>query len=324
MTTRALVADGSLVLSVHPAVWREVEPWIPRSAGELASPPPARATVRALPGQPERITPDGEPVLDLCGVLGWIDPEGTILLLGPHGEVSAVVRVADGEAVVRLAADRRRRPERAVEVLSVLLLASAFLLGRLGRTLVHAGAVVAPDGSAWLLAGGTFSGKSTTCVNLIRCGWDYLSDDQVILGYDKEGRLQVEGWPRRFNLDLGYHSGASRGERARVDPAGYGPGQWRRSAPLGGLIFPRVRAEDPTAFAALHPAGALARLVQQSPWLLADAGMARTLLALLQDAVRRPAFELFLGMDCYADLPRLEQVLKSLIGSAGRPPSVSC
>jgi len=184
----------------------------------------------------------------------------------------------------------------------------------MGRTLVHAGAVAAPGGRAWLLAGGTFSGKSTTCTTLIRGGWDWLGDDHVLLGRDAAGLPRVEGWPRKFNLDHGYAAGASIGVRERVDPDGFGPGRWRRTAPLGGVLFPRVEAERPTALARLAAADALARLLDLSPWLLVDPGAAPSILALLGEAARTPAYELRLGGDCYGDSVRLQQVLTPVLG----------
>ncbi|HYJ81071.1 MAG TPA: hypothetical protein VEW03_15770, partial [Longimicrobiaceae bacterium] len=135
---------------------------------------------------------------------------------------------------------------------------------------------------------------------------------------DGTGELAVEGWPRRFNVDLGYAAGDSRGVRTRMEPAAFGPGRWRRHAPLGGVLFPRVEATSTTATAPLHPAGALSRLLQQSPWLLADAEAAPALLALLGRAARLPAFELRLGGDSYGDPARLREVLENVMLSPPR------
>jgi hypothetical protein len=315
--TRALLEDGSLALRADPGVWDAVEPWFPRVPVRAPAPGATRARLRVRAGEPAFAVPGAPPVLDLRGVLGWIRPSGEILLHGAGEGASAVVDPAAGRAEVRLEPTGERNGVPGVEMFAALTLVSAFLLGRLGRTLVHAAAVVAPDGRAWLLAGGTFSGKSTTCVGLIRAGWDYLADDHVVLGRGTGGALEVEGWPRRFNLDHGYAAGESVGARSRVDPASFGPGRWRRRAPLGGVLFPRVEAASTTATAALHPAGALSRLLQQSPWLLADAGAARSVLALLEEAARAPAFDLRLGADSYRDLVRLRAVLEPVVSAPG-------
>ncbi len=319
--SRALLEDGSLALAADAETWEVVEPWVPRVPPRPPTPGEARAWLRTRPGAPAFAVPDEEPALDLRGVLGWIRPSGEIVLHGPDGRVSGVVDPSARDAEVRLGASPEEAGASGVEVFAALTLAAAFLAGRLGRTLVHAGAVVAPDGRAWLLAGGTFSGKTTSCLNLIRGGWDYLADDHVVLGPGVDGAVAVEGWPRRFNLDLGYAAGESRGVRSRVDPDAFGPGRWRRCAPLGGVLFPRVEAASPTAAAPLHPAGALSGLLRQSPWLLADPGAARPVLALLDRAARHPAFELRLGADSYADPARLRAVVEAATASPPPPPS---
>lgn len=320
MIIRRLLMDGSLAVVVDPAVWDAVEPWIPRFPEAAAEGTEARARLRVVPGAAEDAPPGSRPDIDLRGVLGWVLPGGVIRLHGPGGGVTGSIDPARGDAEIRLLLDRANDDQGSVELAAALTLASAFLLGRLGRTLVHAGAVVAADGRAWLLVGGTFSGKTTTCLNLIRSGLDYLSDDHVVLGGD-EGGLRVEGWPRRFNLDLGYGSGESQGVRRRMDPSGFGPGRCRAAAVLGGLLFPRVDAGADTAARAAHPARALARLLQQSPWLLADRVAAPSLLSLLREAARKPGFDLCLGLDCYADPARLRAVLAPImdgIVGAGR------
>src|SRR5690606_33365128 len=97
-------------------------------------------------------------------------------------------------------------PTACADLYSMLTLSAALLLGRLERTPIHAAAVVAPNGQALLLAGDARVGKSTTTVNLITAGWDYLSDDQIVL--ERAGAdLRVEGWPRLFYLDEGWEAG---------------------------------------------------------------------------------------------------------------------
>ncbi|HEX6747811.1 MAG TPA: hypothetical protein VF092_11010 [Longimicrobium sp.] len=310
--SHALLEDGSLVLRVDPDVAGAVEAWRPRFEHPVESPGSAAARLVVEPGEPAFASPEDPPLLELRGLRGWVPPPRThALLADTTRRVSAVVDLDARRATVRLADPDAVLAELAVELSGALSISAALLLNRLDRALVHAAAVVAPDGRAWLLAGGTFSGKTTTTLNLIRGGWDWLSDDHVVLGAGPDGELTAEGWPRPFNLDSGA-AGRPTGARSRVDPAGFGPGRWRRSAPLGGLLLPRVVPELPTAVAAAHPAAALGKLVEQSPWLLADPGGARPVLALLERAARLPAFELRLGLDAHLD-PR---VLHSVLASA--------
>ena len=310
--TRSLLADGSLAVRAHADVWSSVEPWMPRIPPEAPAPGRVRAWVHVERGEPAFHAPARAPAMEMCSVAGWTEPAGGVLLCAPQGWLSAVVDPVERRAAVRLLPPRVETAAEAeafrLVMFGGLTLAAAFLLGRLGRTLVHAGAVVAPDGRAWLLVGGTFSGKSSTCVSLIRGGWDYLADDNVVLGPGPDG-VWVEGWPRRFNLDHGYAVGASQGVRRRVDPEVFGPGRWRRSAPLGGLLFPRVEAELPTALEPMSGVDALSGLLHQSPWLLADPGTAVGVLALLQRVAGTPAYGLRLGADSYGNPEQLQTVL---------------
>jgi hypothetical protein len=310
--TRTLLEDGSLSIEADRETWAAVEPWIPRvPRRDEAAVHDAAARIRVESALPEP-PPAGAPALELRSVGGWVLPSGAVALAEPGGRIGGTVDPAALRASLRLAPGETT-DALATELSAALTIAAALLLTRLGRALVHAAAVVAPDGRAWLLAGGTFSGKTTTCLNLIRAGWDYLADDHVVLHPGAGGGIRVEGWPRRFNLDHGYAGGASVGVRSRVDPTGFGPGHWRPTAPLAGLLFPRVEAERPTALAPLHPAAALALVLRHSPWLLADRAGAAPILALLERAARLPAHQLRLGRDCYCDTERLQIELSLVI-----------
>jgi hypothetical protein len=306
----SLLADGSLAIEAAPEVAAAVEGWLPR-VPHTAPPAPGAARIHAAAGAPPP-APAGAPVLELRSVGGWLCPGERVVLAEPGGRIGAGVDLAARRAEVRILAGETAETI-GVEIFATLTICAALLLTRLGRAMVHAAAVVAPDGRARLLAGGTFSGKTSTCVTLIRGGWDWLADDHVVLSRAGDGGIAVEGWPRRFNLDHGYASAASQGARGRVEPDGFGPGRWRRSAPMGGLLFPRVEAERPTAAAPLHPAGALSLLLRHAPWLLADRAAAGPVLDLFQQAARLPAHELRLGRDGYCNASTLQFVLAATI-----------
>jgi hypothetical protein len=310
---RALLEDGSLALHADADVWDCVEPWVPLVPSEAAQSP--RALIHVERGDPGFDVPNGKPMIELRSVAGWTDPSGRVLLCEPGRRLSAVIDPSRGRATVRVAGNEELTPEWQAEVSAGLTLSAAFLLGRLERTLVHAAAVVAPDGRAWLLVGGTFSGKSTTCVNLIRRGWDYLADDHVVLAPGPAG-VRVEGWPRKFNLDTGYERGNPEGVRRRVDPAAWGPGRWRRAAPLGGVLFPRVEAPLATALEPMGEAEALVGLLGQSPWLVGDPATAPAVLSLLRDTARAPRLRLRLGNDCYSDPEHLENVVNLAVAGS--------
>ncbi|HEU0299857.1 MAG TPA: hypothetical protein VFR37_10390, partial [Longimicrobium sp.] len=247
----------------------------------------------------------------------WIEGDRATLL-GPSG-VHGLARLAGGDAELHAPLDGADPDAVAWDVYSACTVSCALLLGRMGRALVHAAAVAPPGGPAWLLVGDTHSGKTTTSANLLRAGWSYLSDDHVVLGREGGG-IEVEGLPRPFHLDDGWEAGEVVRRRGETDPRARWPGRWRRTAPLAGLLFPRVEAGAPTALGPFGAPDALASLLRQSPWLLADRGCAPAVLDLLRAAALLPTHALRLGLDTYADPERLAEVVRQL-GDAADPAS---
>ena len=213
------------------------------------------------------------------------------------------------------------RPTSAVEwdLHYMLTLSAAILLSRIGRALVHAAAVVGPAGGAWLLVGDTHVGKTTTAVNLIEAGWGFISDDQVILSPAEAAKPPgVEGWLRPFHLDSGWASGSPGGERLDFDPGQLGGGRHRSRAPVAGLLFPRVVANQPTTIKPLSGGKALSLLIRQSPWLFLDREGAPQVLRLLTGVAQGPTYRLRLGLDTYRDGDRLLGILSPAVESRTR------
>jgi hypothetical protein len=307
---RSLLHDGALRMEVHPELLRAASLWIPLLPEDTPA-DPAGAVVRVLAsdGPSADARSSAPPTLRMGNVAAWL--EGDRATLDGTSGFRGVVDLASRSAELRVpaVADPARTDPAAWTLFSAATLAAALLLGRMGRALAHAAAVVGPDGRAWLLVGDSHAGKTTTSANLLQAGWRYVSDDQVVLYRAADGGLRVEGWPRPFHLDEGWEGGAPLHRRGTTDPRERWPGRWTRTAPLAGLLFPRVEAERPTAREPLPASDALARLLRQSPWLLADRGAAPRVLLLLQEAASLPAYALRLGLDTYADPERLVRVL---------------
>lgn len=309
MIVRSLLEDGGLRLEVHPPLLSALDRWLPLVPIDTPA-DPAGSAIRILPMDGDADAPARplEPrTLSLGSVDAWVKGDRA-LLRGPSG-MYGVVRLDAGDAELRASEGVQGMRW---DLFTGCTLACALLLGRMGRALVHAAAVAPPGGRAWLLVGDTHAGKTTTSANLLRAGWSYVSDDHVVLHHDARGRIAVEGLPRPFHLDEGWEAGVVRTTRGSTNPHERFPGAWRRTAPLAGLLFPRVHADEPTS---LSPAGAgeaLAALVRQSPWLLADRGCAPRVLALLREAALLPAHALRLGLDTYANPPLLAERLAPL------------
>src|SRR5690606_4737113 len=151
---------------------------------------------------------------------------------------------------------------------SILNLTAALLLARMQRYLMHCGAVV-HGGSAWLLAGDAHAGKTTTALNLSRAGWTLLSDDHTVL-YSCDGEWHVQGWPRRMHIDTGWEGAGPTGVRRTLEHQEAAISLGTQPAVLRGLLLPRVIESGVTSLTRAPAADAVAMLLRQAAWCLAD------------------------------------------------------
>ncbi|HXY30438.1 MAG TPA: hypothetical protein VEI06_06985 [Gemmatimonadaceae bacterium] len=310
----SLLARSRLVLDIDPgyaAAFREILP-PPVEAGHAQ--PAAHVRVARDAGAlvpPE--APGRPPVLRLGRVGLWTSAAGApyALLRSDNGRVSGTLELESRRSRISIA----ERAGDLRDAVSAFSIAVPLLLGRLGHVLVHAGAVIAPDGTAFLVVGDSRSGKSSTIATLIAGGWDYLSDDQLVLSPGPDGdTVVVEGWRSTFHLDAGWKDRVVTGDRVSVDPTTLGAGRWRRTAVLGGLLLSQV-VDDSTHLRALGSADAFAAVVRQSPWVMADRVVAPHLVSLLRRVAAMPAARLILGEDSYAHPERLIPIVRAALGS---------
>lgn len=298
MPTWHLTQDGALTLTAPAGL---LDDWIPRTAGE-GEEGSRHITVRDTPLALTR--PEDTPTLALLDVGAWIAGD-SIRLRDQEGALDGNVDLARGVGQLGVARGAHAEP--------LLTIACALMLGRMGRALVHAAGLIAPDGGLWLLAGDTHSGKSSTLATLAAGGWGWVADDQVMLR--REGQeVRGAGWARSLNLDRGYAAGRSTGEReSTAGPiAQLRPGEH----PLGGLLLPRVEADRETVLEPVGSAEGFVELVRQSPWLMADASATAGLSAVFAKVATLPAARLRLGVDTYGRPDRLREVLGPLVGLA--------
>lgn len=314
---------GSLGLIATPRARPLIEDWIPRRhprarrAGRERSLPEARILVRTIAtasgvaATRDRDAFDDLPdLLHLRGAVARRESPDVILVRTPNGSTG---RVDLASLTARLTLRLPRAAPRSAEsfaIQAMLTISAALLLGRLGGALVHGAGIVDPRGRAWLLVGDTHAGKSTTCTSLVAHGWRFLADDQVILHERRDGALALTGWPRRAHLDRGWAAGRVTGVRDEVELTARWGDRWLPRATLGGVILPGVVAGATTHGAPVAAPAALEALVRQSPWLLADAAVARRQLALLARAAALPSRRLVLGADSYARGQVLARVLE--------------
>ena len=309
-----LVRDGSLILSVAEPLRDVAAEWMPSLAEERSSAHPEGASIQVDEGTIESPFATESPTLALGGVTAWMNqPRTDAWLENSHRDIRAHVDLEHRIARIAVVPSAQAR---STDMTSMLTISAALLLVRDGRTAIHAGAVTHPEtGRAWLLVGDSHSGKSTTTANLIRAGWRYLSDDYVVLSRNATGELELEGWPDDFHLDEGWHRGESTGVRGTLREEDLPDGRRVSSALLGGILFPRVSANDETIATKVAPVVSLERLVRQSPWLIADNRSAGRVFELLSDAASLPAGDLRLGLDTFADAEKLSATVRQFAES---------
>lgn len=298
------LAGSRFALEVDRALLPLVRGALPLVGADWSGPAQASLCIAASPLLPAA-PPEPAPTLRVSDVAAWVGHARAnhVVIHGEEARVHGVVDLGARRGMLRV---RDATPDGMSAAEAAIGIAAALLLGRLGHVLVRAAAVVPPGDGAWLLVGGARAGKSSTCATLIAAGWDYVGDDQLVLSPDE----RVEAWQTDFQLDRGWAERTHTGEREPRDPLKLGPGRWRRTAPLAGLLFPVVRAEEPTRLEPMESAEAFAALVRQSPWLLTDPAAAPTLVALLERITHAPHWRLVLGRDAYACPERLVDALR--------------
>src|SRR5438552_3059129 len=139
-----LVSDGAVRLVLDRPLYSLAERWIPQGLREPAG-VPARATISVCGGQAPLGAPAERATVSLDRVAAWVDDaHATAVLRGAIPSSGGVLSFAARHA--RLQVDPARAQEAAADLYSLLTVAAALLLADLGRALVHAAAVVAPDG----------------------------------------------------------------------------------------------------------------------------------------------------------------------------------
>jgi len=327
-----LTGDGSLALELDPLLAGAASPWLPGGIQGLGPPRAEAARLRLavasppLPGPPPLLhpgIPPGPTVGEAVAVPlapGRPAPGSTLHTsagwwVGVPARGGGLLDAAGGTFLLD-----RTIPSGPLG--SLLTLATALLLLRRGRTLVHAGAVEV-DGGAWLVVGDSGAGKTTTCLSMACSGGLLLSDDQVILfgGGSPRDVPQVEGWLRPAHLDTGWDRGSPTGRRVRVLPSTRGAstaGAGRR-VPVMGMLVPRVSPSASTRLTPLPASEGFIHLVRQAPWLAAGGEGSAAVMELLRGAALAGSFRLTLGLDTFGRPGELTERIREGISRGGRP-----
>ena len=181
-------------------------------------------------------------------------------------------------------------------------------LRRCGIFEIHSAAVIPPgDKQAILIAGPSGSGKSTLTSQLASCGWDYLSDDILLLLRDAD-EIRLNAFRRFFALtaetiaavqlpQLTLKAG-DLGVKARVTPEDHFQTSPVQQSTPHSIIFPGITSETQSKLVSLSPAGAMTRLLRLCPWASYDKPTSKEHLGVLGKLAHTvSAFDLLGGTD---------------------------
>lgn len=212
----------------------------------------------------------------------------------------------------------------------LFLFAFLLLLSARGFYPMHA-AGVAWQGCGFLLAGCSGSGKTTLTCALTRSGWQYLSDDSVLL---RQGASSLEalafGRPFHCTSSLFHHfpelaavAGRPAHGKHLVDVGPVYPGLSRSTVRPGVVLFPEIANAPLSRLIPLNSSATLLRLVGEGAGFLHNRDFMTAQLALLGDLARTArGFRLLHGTDVYTDPSRVSALLQQVgkhAGNAGIP-----
>jgi hypothetical protein len=201
------------------------------------------------------------------------------------------------------------------------------LLRPLGIYSLHAAGLATKKGEGVLLVGPSGSGKSTLAIGLIRAGWNYLSDDAVLLRADSPD-VEALACRRSFFIDAARAADYSEFRLSNEEPDSNGgrrrnigineayPQQYIAQCLPRIVIFPHITGNSQSMLKPIDRVQALRVLLAQSAPQLFDrstmSGHLELLKRLLQQA---ELFELNAGTDLYHQPAKLIDLLREARGA---------
>jgi len=163
-------------------------------------------------------------------------------------------------------------------------------LRRYGLFDLHSAGVVKPDSDMGVvIVGPSGSGKSTLAVQLVRSGWPYLSDDELLLSL-ADGLVEARGFRSFFAVST------DKSERLKhcFEP----DAQREEKAVPRVLLFTRLSNDKNSKVNKLTQAETMTRLLRACPWATYDTAIAGANLELLSALARQAnGFDLSAGRD---------------------------
>jgi hypothetical protein len=245
---------------------------------------------------------------------GYCYPDHKQIVLAVNGSTIVVAAPELNRTDVWLSDSTAGRHRLALN--NVILYAVQAALRRGGMYQFHAGCVLAPDTtSGILLVGDSGSGKSTLTANLIRHGWRFVSDDNLLLRDTSSG---IVAWALRryFTFDestldacklrqfpdaIGKRVPGDR-DKVRFYARRAFPESFVETCVPGVIMFPAIGGEPKTRIEPVKPGDALARLLLQCPWATCDTAAAPDHVRALTNLIKQTRnYLLVAGRDVFDD-----------------------
>ena len=164
-------------------------------------------------------------------------------------------------------------------------------LRRYGLFDMHSAGVV-ESGRGVLIIGPSGSGKSTLALELVKAGWSYLSDDELLLSL-VDGVVEARGFRSFFAV-----SEAGAAFKHCFEPETVFGSRRTEQAPPRLLLFSRLNGSARSELSSLTQAETMTRLLRACPWATYDRAVAGDNLELLSTLARQAcSFDLSAGRD---------------------------
>lgn len=253
----------------------------------------------------------------------WRTAEGMVLSRG-----SCIVRLTPnaGRAEAGLPPTLNLECPRTSKTLFYLItLSLVILLRHRGWYPLHT-AAVARDGRGVLLVAQSDSGKSTATFNLVRRGWNYLSDDTVLLRLADE-HARAYSFRRNFCVDpeaarhfpelrdQAWSSSLSDAQKWQVDVDRLYPGQFVATCDPALIVLPTIAETAESRIEPVPTKAVFTELITQGSFFLTpDREVATRHVTVLQALLRQSrTYRLHAGRDARDDPSVLHNLLAPLV-----------
>lgn len=286
-------------------------------------------TIRVRRGSPPPLRPDGLESFETAG--GWLCSAGENTYI--HEGRGFSIRAGEDPRRVDVWLGDTEQTRTPLAFARLVFEATSAALRRCGLFDLHAAACVEPrSGACVLLAGPSGSGKSTLTMQLAARGWQYISDDSLLLA-ETDGGVEAWGVRRAFAVTKEAHAaelvpGLKDVEtravpfdplKLRFHPRDLFPEGFREKGAPRVLFFASLSHERESRCRELPQWEAMSRLLRMCPWACYDRAAARGYVAALAALARQcVCHELRAGTDLLGDLDYAAAYVAAHV-SAGAP-----